>query len=151
MEGWSWANTNTGPTREDLHRWARFPPFQIQSPVVPSAICCPPPYPPAAVNSWACHSLEPLIMGNQSLLYLFIYLYTVRSQVSSLRRRLLPSKHAHGVKKFSRGFSLGSDFTSNIKRWLPPTLKMALKIYIFKWNSVWCLWKTFDFSVLTRP
>lgn len=92
--GWSPANTNTGLAREDLHRWARFPPFQIPSPVVPSAICCPPPYPPAAVNSWVCHSLEPLIMSNQSLLYLFIYLYTVWSQVSSLRRRLLPSKHA---------------------------------------------------------
>lgn len=94
MEGWSPANTNTGLAREDLHRWARFPPFQIPSPVVPSAICCPPPHPPAAVNSWVCHSLEPLIMSNQSLLYLFIYLYTVWSQVSSLRRRLLPSKHA---------------------------------------------------------
>lgn len=118
MEGWSRANTNTGLAREDLHRWARFPPFQFPSPVVPSAICCPPPYPPAAVNSWVCHSLEPLIMSNQSLLYLFIYLYTVWSQVSSLRRRLLPSKHAHGLLQgFSRDFASGSGFTLNIKRW----------------------------------
>lgn len=37
MGGWSQANTNTGLAREDLHRWARFPPFQILSPMPSSA------------------------------------------------------------------------------------------------------------------
>ncbi len=37
MGGWSQANTNIGLAQEDLHRMARFPPFQIQSPMPSSA------------------------------------------------------------------------------------------------------------------
>jgi len=92
MGGWSRAKTNTGLAQEDLHRWARFPPFQIPSPMPSSAALL---HIPSAVNSWACHSLEPLLKSNQSLHYLFIYLYTIWSQVWSLQLGLLHSKHAY--------------------------------------------------------